>query len=200
MDTQIKERLYISFVGLAATGLLVTGINVLINLNDIRSTALTECMKDGMYLFEFCYRKTNQEISPSLFDYLSPFLPAIILIWLSWLFKLRFQVNVEPAIPNKLRKIVFWIECIVAALGCFFPFFIVLEKSTETLSSVLIYQLFLMPWIAVSWLCIPLLIQKLLDPENKIIEFLRLRKIALAVMAAPIAAAILLISRQLLNF
>jgi len=57
-----------------------------------------------------------------------------------------------------------------------------------------------MPWIAVSWLCIPLLIQKLLDPENKIIEFLRLRKIALAVMAAPIAAAILLISRQLLNF
>ncbi len=200
IDMQTKQRLYISIVGLAAIGLLATGISVLNSLAEVRSAAMTECLKDGIYLFDFCYRKTNQEISPTLFNYLSPFLPSAILIWTSWLFKLNFQTSVDTSIAKRLRKTVFWVGCIIAALGCFLPLYIVLEKSQDDLSSVLIYQLFITPWIAVAWLCVPLMIQKLLDPEKKMIEFLLLRKITLVVIFSPIIATITLIARQIFNF
>jgi hypothetical protein len=196
MNTQVKQRLFITFVALAMLGLLVIGIKTLASESDARSVALAECMKDNFQLFELCYRKTNQEISPSFFNYISPFLPATLLLWVSWLFKLSFQLEVDDRQSKSIRKVVFYVGCFVATLGCFFPLYIVLEKTLDRLASVLIYQLFLMPWLAVSWLCAPLLFQRLLDPENRMIEFIKLKKVALVVLVAPLVATVLMTLRQ----
>jgi hypothetical protein len=199
MSIQIKQRLYISFVVLAMISLLVIGINILTNLNEARSIAISECMEKNIYPFEFCFTKSNQDISPSFFNYISPFLPAAILIWISWLLKLNFQIELDLTQYKKIRKFVFGLGCLICALGTFLPFYIVIEKDMGRLTSISIYQLFIIPWIATAWLCAPLLFQKLLDPEKVLIEFIKLRKFVVIVIGAPLLSLVLLILRQLLN-
>lgn len=200
MNPQIKQRLFITLVVLAMLGLLVIGPKTLTAINEARSAAWAECFKDNLLLIDFCRKQTDQQISPSFYNYLSPFLPAAVLVWVAWLFKLSFQIELDLTQAKKIGKVVYVLACLVATLGIFFPFLIVLEKELERLHSILIYQLFLTPWVTVCWLCAPLLFQKLLDPENRMVDILKLRKFALAVIATPFLATILLTLRQALSF
>ena len=73
-------------------------------VNEIRSLALTECYKDDLKLYDYCYNKTNKEIQLTIFNYISPFLPAVILLWIDWVFKFNFQIDIQ-VVSYRFRKI-----------------------------------------------------------------------------------------------
>lgn len=195
MNNQIKQRLYITLVAATLLWLLCMGVINIIQVQDIRSLALSECLKDNFNLFDLCYNKTNNDIYPSFLNYISPFIPVIILLWASWVFKLNFQIDFQLT-SNKIRKILIGLVYFVAFLGFIFPFFIVFEKEVERLYSVLFYNLFLTPWLAICWISIPIFFQKLLDSEKRISEFNNLHRVVYVVSASPILAIISLIVRQ----
>jgi hypothetical protein len=195
MNNQIKQRLYITLVAITLLWLLCKGVINISQVQDIRSLALTECLKDNFNLFELCYNKTNNDIYPTFFNYISPFIPVIILLWVSWVFKLNFQIDFQLN-SNKLRKILVGLVYFVAFLGFIFPFFIVLEKAVEHLYRVLFYNLFLTPWLAICWISIPIFFQKLLDSEKRISDFNNLHRVIYVVASSPILAIILLLVRQ----
>ena len=199
MDIQIKHRLYITTVALALIWLLCMGVVNLVHVQDIRAAALADCLKDNYQLFELCYRKTNDEISLSLLNYLSPFIPVVLLLWTSWVLKLNFQIEVQQ-VSSKFRKICLALLYLVGVLGFLLPFFIVMEKEPERLYSVSIANLFLMPWLAISWISIPLFFKKLLDKENLITDFRHLLKVIYCLAASPILAMIFLLLRQEYKF
>ncbi|CAN1571155.1 hypothetical protein MCEMAEM4_03250 [Burkholderiaceae bacterium] len=195
MNNQIKQRLYITLVAATLLWLLCMGVINIIQVQDIRSLALSECLKDNFNLFDLCYNKTNNDIYPTFLNYISPFIPVMILLWASWVFKLNFQIDFQLT-SNKIRKILVGLVYFVAFLGFIFPFFIVLEKEVERLYRVLFYNLFLTPWLAICWISIPIFFQKLLDSEKRISEFNNLHRVVYVVAASPILAIISLLVRQ----
>lgn len=195
MNNQIKQRLYITLVATTLLWLLCMGVINIIQVQDIRSLALSECLKDNFNLFDLCYNKTNNDIYPTFLNYISPFIPVIILLWASWVFKLNFQIDFQLT-SNKIRKILVGLVYFVAFLGFIFPFFIVFEKEVERLYRVLFYNLFLTPWLAICWISIPIFFQKLLDSEKRISEFNNLHRVVYVVAASPILAIISLLVRQ----
>ena len=199
MDIQIKQRLYITTVAITLLWLLCMGVVNLSHVQDIRALALSECLKDNFQLFELCYKKTNDEISPTLLNYLSPFIPVAILLWISWVMKFKFQFETQDT-PSKIRKLFATLLYLIGSLGIFFPFYIVVEKEVERLYAVSLYNLFLMPWLAISWISIPIFFKKLLDSENKITEFKHLHKVIYCVAATPFLAVIFLLLRQEFKF
>ncbi len=195
MSHEIKKRLYITLVALTLLWLLCMGVINQNQVQETRSLALSECLKHNFNTFDLCYNRTNDEVYPSFFNYLSPFIPVIILLWVSWVFKLNFQIDLEIT-SNKFRKFTIGLICFVAFLGFIFPFYIVLEKEVERLYAVKLYNLFFTPWLAVTWISVPIFFQKLLDSEKRISEFTNLHKVAYAVAASPVFAIILLFVRS----
>ena len=199
MDIQIKQRLYITTVAITLLWLLCMGVVNLLHVQDIRALALSDCIKDNFQLFELCYKRTNDEISPTLLNYLSPFIPVTILLWISWVLKFKFQFEMQDA-PSKLRKSFVVLLYLIGSLGIFVPFYIVIEKEVERLYAVSLHYLFLMPWLAISWIAIPIFFKKLLDSENKITEFKYLNKVIYCVAVSPFLAVIFLLFRQEFKF
>jgi len=199
MDFQVKQRLYITAVIATLLWLLCMGVVNLINVQDIRKLALTDCIKDNYHLFEICYKKTNNEIGLTLLNYISPFIPATILLWISWVLKFNFQIETHDA-PSKLIKSFVFLIYLIGILGILFPFLSVIEKDVERLYAIPFHNLFTMPWLAISWISIPIYFKKLLDLENKITEFKYVTKVIYCVGVSPFLAAILLLLRQDLKF
>jgi len=195
MSNEVKRRLYITFVAVSLLWLLCMGVINLIQVQDTRSLALSACLKDNSYLFDLCYNRTNNDIYPTLLNYISPFIPVTILLWVSWVFKLNLQIDIQHA-SNKIRKISVGVVYFLALLGFGFPFFIVIEKEVERLYQVLFYNLFLSPWLAICWISIPIFFQKLLDSEKRISEFNNLIRLVYIVAASPFLSIICLLLRQ----
>ena len=195
MNNQIKERLYITLVAITLLWLLCMGVIIISQVQDTRSQALSACLKFNFNTFDLCYNKTNNDIYPSLLNYISPFIPVIVLLWASWVLKLNFQTNIRIN-SNKIIRVVVWLVYFVGFLGFIFPLFIVFEKEVERLYAVLFYNLFLTPWLAISWISIPIFFQKLLDSEKRITEFTNLHRVLYVVAASPFIAIISLLLRQ----
>jgi len=166
-----------------------------IQIQETRSIALSECLKDNLNLFDLCFRKTNKDIYPNFWYFISPFIPVLILLWLTWVFKLNFQIDVQVT-SNKFRKITVGLLYFVAFLGFILPLFVVFDKDIERIHEILFYNLFITPWLAISWISIPIFFQKLLDFEKRISEFTNLNRVVYVVAASPILAVISLVLRQ----
>lgn len=199
MDFQVKQRLYITAVLAALLWLLCMGVINLIDVQDIRKSALSDCIKDNFHLFEICYKKTNNEIGLTLQNYISPFIPATILLWISWVLKFNFQIEIQD-VPSKILKIFSYFIYLIAILGIFIPFLIVLEKDVERIYAIPFHNLLTMPWLAISWISIPIYFKKLLDLENIITEFKYATKLIYCVGVSPFIAEILLLMRQDFKF
>ena len=105
MNNQVKKRLYITSVLISLIWLLCTCVINLMQVNETRSLALTECYRDDFKLFDYCYNKTNNEIQLTFFNYIIPFIPVTLLLWIDWLLNLNFQIEIN-LVSNKLRKII----------------------------------------------------------------------------------------------
>jgi len=167
-------------------------------VNETRSLALTECYKDDFKLFDYCYNKTNNEIQLTFFNYIIPFIPVTLLLWIDWLLILNFQIEIN-LVSNKLRKIIVFVVYFVAIFGFIVPFFIVFEKEVERLYKINFSDLCLIPWLVICWISIPIFFQKLLDSEKQITEFSNLHRVIYLVASAPILSYISLISRKVFD-
>lgn len=195
MNNQIKQRLYITLVAFTLLWLLCMGVINEIQIQETRSLAFSECLKDNFNLFDLCHNKTNNDIYPKFWYYITPFIPALILLWLTWVFKLNFQIDAEGT-SNKFIKITVGLVYFVAFFGFIFPFDIVFEKDVERIYQISFNSLFFTPWLAISWISIPIFFQKLLDSEKRISEFTNLNRVVYVVAASPILAIISLVLRQ----
>ena len=198
MNNQIKKRLYITTVSISLIWLLCTCVINLMQVNEIRSLALTECYKDDLKLYDYCYNKTNKEIQLTIFNYISPFLPAVILLWIDWVFKFNFQIDIQ-VVSYRFRKITNYFVYFVAFLGFICPFYIVYEKEVDRLYTINFSDLFLLPWLALCWISIPIFFQKLLDSEKNIVEFSNLYRVLYVVASSPILSFISILLRLALN-
>ncbi len=198
MNYQTKQRLYITLVSISLLWLLVMGIVNLAQVNEIRSAALSECIKDNFNIFDLCYSKTENEIYPTFLNYINPFIPVTALLWASWVFNINFQINFQPE-SSKVIKVLVGLVYFVAFLGFIVPFYIVLERDVERIYKIMLYNLFLMPWLAITWISIPIFFQKLLDSEKRIREFSNLHRVVYIVAASPILSIITMFAREQLK-
>lgn len=196
MNLEIKQRINLTLAVAAMIWLLTIGVSINFDIQQLRAEALTKCMADGGFnTFDTCYRNSREQIRPSLFQYLLPFIPASILIWITWLLKLDFQHTVD----SKSKKILMWIRGIsyfFGSIAIFITFYIVLEKTADRLSIVQFSDLLLVPWLASAWLSAPLLIRKLIGPDSQDSDLKRIRQLLLLVIASPLLALFLLMFRQ----
>ncbi len=198
MNNQVKQRLYTTLVAISLLWLLVMGVVNLVQVNEIRSAALSACINDNFNIFDLCYSKTENEIYPTFLNYINPFIPVTVLLWVSWVFNINFQIDFQTE-SNKVRMFLLGLVYIVAFLGFILPFYIVLERDLESIYKIMLYNLFLMPWLAITWISIPIFFQKLLDSEKRIREFSNLHRVVYIVAASPILSIITMFAREQLK-
>jgi hypothetical protein len=197
MNLEIRQRINMTLVIAAMIGLLTIGVSINLDIQQLRADALTKCMADsGFNTFDLCYKNSREQIRPSFFQYLLPFIPASILIWFTWLLKLDFRYTAD----SKSIKFLKWMRGIsyfVGAVAIFIAFYIVLEKTPDRLFIVQFSDLLLAPWLASAWLSAPLLFQKLVGPESQDSDLKRVRHLLFWVIASPLLAFFLLFFRQI---
>lgn len=198
MNQEVKNRIFISLAVLAMLCLYLVGFNTQMGLNELRSSALSRCI-DGKYeLFDFCLNKTNGEYSPSLAQFVTPFIPVALMLWVQWLLKIDATIEVV-LYPKRTLKFLRFVAYTVAMIGIALPLLMVLEKSADRIYEVHMSNLFIGPWLASAWVSAPLVFQKLVGPRDLDIEFSLLRKVLFAVLISPVVAVLLQLGRELTN-
>ena len=199
MSNSVKERLLLTLISLALIMLVSMGIYLLLQVQGVRSAALTECIGDTFNLFEFCYRKTNDEIRLSAKDFLKPFIPSVMLIWIFWLFKVEIQIDVA-SVKKGIVKVIVIVCYLIAAISSFVPLYLVTEKEDASkLYEILWYNLFLMPWLGITWISAPIFYQTLVDKQKIISEFQKLHVLIWIVTASPFVAILYIVVRSSLR-
>ena len=116
MNHEIKKRIFISLVVVAVLSLYLSGFNIQLGLNELRSSALSRCIEGRYELFDFCLNKTNGEYSLTLLQFVTPFIPAALLLWIQWLLKIDATIEVE-AYPKRILKTMRIVAYAIAMIG-----------------------------------------------------------------------------------
>lgn len=197
MRTDIKQRLFVTATVLAMIFLYSAALFITTEVESQRKSALTSCM-DGEFsstLFDLCWHNTRRDVATSPLQYLIPFLPALLLIWLNWLLKLDFRLEVS-SFPKKTMKWLRVIGYLVGALACFSSFYTVLEKQPDRLYLQQISDIFVVSWIATGWVSAPLLFKHLHGSKEQGQAFQLTKKTLYLVLASPLLALLLSAIRQ----
>ena len=198
MNSQIKQRLFITVVVTALLWIMCAGIYNLINLAELQINYRNNCIDQNIKSFAFCTREAERNVTPTLMHYLSPYIPIIVLLWLKWVFKFNFQIELD----NEYKKTKLFILLIVYSLGILgiiFPIFIVLYFDKYAIHHLSIRGIFELPLLLVSWILTPILFQKLVDIKNKFFDFNYIKKIIYVVIASTLIALLFLIVRLTFN-
>jgi hypothetical protein len=183
MTHEIKQRWFISATVIAMAALYAGPVALLFDWNDAWKAVIADCEGD----FSFCVAKANKDTSLSLFAYLSPFVPAALVAWLSWLLGFKVQLS-DQAYPRKIIMTLTWLGIIVAGIACFFTFWNTLNRTVEELYKIPNRAFWLGAYNALAWLIAPLLFQRLIGPRlvaksAHIAEFFLLLTVATPVVA-----------------
>lgn len=199
MHNSVKERLLLTTIAVSVLWLVCMGWYLLLQVHDARSAALSECTKNDYNLFRYCYHKTTDEFRLSAADFLKPFIPSALMIWIFWILKIELQVE-ENNVKKKLVKTIV-ISCYLIAAIAVLCLYIVAEKEDASkLNEINWYGLFLAPWLGITWISAPIIYQHLADRKIIISEFKKLRLILWIVVASPLVAIILIFLRGFLKF
>lgn len=199
MNIETKRRLFMTLVILAMGWLCIDGFLVIKDLNELRQQHIRECVGKNFELFDVCFKQAEQFDSPTFLQWLSPYLPAGILVWIAWLFKLNLKLSID-SYPASLVKWFRWLAYFVGMLSVVITFFIVFEKSVDGLQRVNLMGLFMFSWIGGAWLSAYHIYEKLHNPNYELNTPRGLRFVAMLVISAPFFAILLLIIRQVFNF
>jgi hypothetical protein len=194
MNSQIKQRLFITVVVAALVWLMCAGIFNLISVDEIRTHKRNMCIDENIMGFEYCFKQAERDVSPNLINYLSPFLPIMVLVWINWVLKLNFQIELN----GDYKKTKFSIHLIVyllGILGFILPIYNVISSDLKRIYEIQIYATFTITWLVISWVSMPIFFQKLVDNEKKLSDFSYINKIIYLVIASPILAFLLAIFR-----
>ena len=200
MHNSVKERLLFTAIAVSVLWLVCMGWYLLLQVLDARSAALSECIKNDYNLFRYCYIKTTDEVHLSAADFLKPFIPSALMIWIFWILKIELQVE-ENNVKKKLVKTIV-ISCyLIAAIAVFVPLYLVAAKEDASkLNEINWNGLFVFPWLGITWISAPIIYQQLADRKIIISEFKKLRLILWIVVASPLVAIILIFLRDVLKF
>lgn len=198
MNSQTTQRLFITLVVAALMWLLCAGIISLNTLQKLRSLELDVCMKADSFdpeRWPACYRHVQLTITPTFLDYLSPFIPILLLAWISWVLTINFHIQWSNK-NKKTRKFIAGIAYLVGIIVAYLiPLNYILSRSAADLQKEGLSESFTLPWLAICWISIPLFFQILLDKDKQITEFRHLKKIIYIVLASPFLAILLASSR-----
>lgn len=197
MRTDVKQRLLVTATVMAMIFLYSAALFITAEIESQRSSALTKCLdaKYSSLLFDLCWHNTRRDVSPSIVKYLTPFLPALVLVWLNWLLKIDYRLEGE-SFPNKTMKWLRGVGYLVGFLACFLSFYVVLEKPTERLYLLQVSDFFTGPWIAAGWIGAPLLFRHLHGSDDQAQVFQNTRRLLYLVLASPFLALLLSFVRQ----
>ena len=195
--TDVKQRLFVTATVMAMIFLYSAALFITAEIESQRSSALTKCLdsKYSSLLFDLCWHNTRRDISPSIFQYLTPFLPALVLVWLNWLLKLDYRLE-GASFPNKTMKWLRGVGYFVGVLACFLSFYVVLEKQADRLYLLQVSDIFSGTWIASGWLGAPLLFKHLHGSDDQAQVFQNARRLLYLVLASPFLALLLSFGRQ----
>jgi hypothetical protein len=159
MVAEIKRRLFITAVVVAMLALYIGPFIVLSRWSDILNTILLDCKED----FSFCWRKANKDASLPFLVYLSPFLPAIGVIWIFWLFSLEIRIG-EERVPRKTIMTLIFLGMIVAIAAIIFTLNEIISQPVDKLYEISTRTFWIGPYVAFGWLAAPILFQRMLAP------------------------------------
>lgn len=197
MRTDVKQRLFVTASVLAMIFLYSAALLITAEVESERRIALTKCLgeKFNSMNFDLCWYNTRRDVSPSLLQYLSPFLPALVIVWLNWLFKFDCRLT-TASYPTKTMQWLRGIGYMVGALACFLSFYTVLEKQSDHLHLLQVSDIFVAPWIASGWVSATLLFMYIHGSEEQAPAFKLTKRTLYFVLASPFMALLLLVLRQ----
>jgi len=193
--TDVKQRLFVTATVMAMIFLYSAALFITTEIESQRSSALTKCLDAKYSLFDLCWHKTRRDVSPSLVQYLTPFLPALVLVWLNWLLKLDYRLE-SASFPSKTMKWLRGVGYLVGVLACFLSFYVVLEKQADRLYLLQVSDVFAGTWIASGWVGAPLLFKHLHGSDDQAQVFQNTRRLLYLVLASPFLALLLSFVRQ----
>jgi hypothetical protein len=104
-DTPAKSRLLLS-LAILFSALSAAAIILILNLEEqLQDQIRKHCMGDDFKMFDVCWDKSRQEGFFSLWVYLLPFLPGILILWVKWVWAIPF--NAGALFNSKTYK---WLE------------------------------------------------------------------------------------------
>ncbi len=195
MRTDVKQRLFVTATVVAMIFLYTAALFITSEIESQRSIALTKCLDAKFSLFELCWHSTRNNVNASPLQYLTPFLPAIVLLWLIWLLKIKYRLD-SSSFPRKTMKWLRGVGYTAGVLSCLISFYLVFEKPTERLYLLQISDVFAAPWVAAGWISAPLLFKYLHGSDDQAQFFQNLRRLLYIVLAAPFLALLLAFIRQ----
>jgi len=200
MTNEVKLRLYITAIVIVMAILYVSPSVINSNAASLRSEFSSSCFKATPEMgFDYCWQEATQKAALSTWDYLLPYLFAVIILWFSWLFKLELRLS-DNSYPKRTMNALLWLGLLVAAIGIWIPISEVASTDVAKLHKISPRQLFAPSWFAATWLIAPLLFHRLVAPTS-LATSMKKGKIALILLlATPIIALALLIVRLIIEF
>jgi len=195
VTNDLKLRLYLTLIVIAMGFLYVTPFLVSSHWQGVRSELLANCLKDLPNVgFDFCWQQSTQKAALPFFEYLLPFVPSLLLLWLNWLLKPNLKLSNE-SYPRRVMTTLLWLGLLISAVGIYVPLSEVIARDATELHKIESRTFWGGPWLAAGWLISPLLFHHLLAPVSLVAQ-MRKGKIALWFVAAtPVIAYTLYLFR-----
>lgn len=202
MSDPVKLRLYLTLIVLMMVGLYIGPFVVANHLNSVQSAIRQTCLENRSISgwWDICYAEGQRAALP-FWEYLIPYLPACILLWLNWLLNPNLRLSPE-AYPGRSLTALLWLGTIFAGLCIFVTIWGVASLEYEKVHSVDATTLLAPMRVACAFLLAPLLFHHFVAPEPPAAKLRiyavshKLAKVSLLLLiASPIVAGILLVIR-----
>lgn len=199
MTNEVKQRLYVTAIVVAMASLYIAPLIVSSHFNEVKKALFEHCTKEFPAIgFEFCWVEARSKAELPFWEYLVPFFPAALALWLNWLLKPDLRLS-EDAYPKRTIKFLLWLGLLVAALAVWLPLSQVATWNAADLYKIESQTFWRAPWIAAAWLAAPMLFHYLLAPVS-LAASMRKGKIGLWLLAAtPVASFALYALRESLK-
>ena len=174
----IKLFLYLTATVIVMALLYVGFVYAIVDQTTLRQETFDNCMKvfgiNSFSYFDLCL-KQRAGITIPIWLYIAPYLPAVLLWWLSRSLNINLHLSIETY-PKRTVIVLVWLGLIAAAYAIIITLWIAMNLVDEP------PRIAFMPTIILSgWLIAPLLFQHLLAPAEEIRHMTAL-KIGLVLM------------------
>jgi len=161
----IKLFLYLTATVIVMALLYVGFVYAIVDQTTLRQETFDNCMKvfgiNSFSYFDLCL-KQRAGITIPIWLYIAPYLPAVLLWWLSRSLNINLHLSVETY-PKRTVIVLVWLGLIAAAYAIIITLWIAMNLVDEP------PRIAFMPTIILSgWLIAPLLFQHLLAPAEAV--------------------------------
>lgn len=196
MTNDVKLRLFVSVIVVVMATLYVGPLVVTSHFGTVEQTLLQDCRKvfTGSS-FEFCWDQSRRDASLPFWEYLLPYFPAGITIWVNWLVKPDFRLS-EQTYPKRTINVLMWFGLFVAAMTISLSFFEVVSKDIADLYKIRSRSFWVPSFVSAAWLMSPMLFHHLVAPISRATDIRKCNIGLWLVAATPVASFALYLIRE----